>query len=127
MVGVEVTHNNDIRRATVEEKVQVGRVLRGAGVDGGDVEVDEVKMEVFYVGHNAQVLHDVVRGEKVVGLEGAERDAMVYKKRQAPTSTPARPVTSDHGVARDGDGARARSQLGLLYCSDPDPVLVEES
>ena len=83
-------------------------------------------MEVFDVCHNAEVFHDIVRGEEVVCLKGGESDAVVNEEGKAPTSTRAGSVTTDHSVARDRDGAGVTGQLGLLDGSDPDLMLVKE-
>ena len=64
VVGIKVTHHQGVAsEVSLEEVGELGRVVTRAGVDGGDVDVNDCQLDMVYCHIDALVLCGGVIGE----------------------------------------------------------------
>lgn len=113
-MGIEVPNDQCIGGAEIEDWMKVWREARGTGGSGWDVNVQDLEVEVVEVKGDPLKLYWRVCGDKLVGVQVGELEAMVHQQRKAPPAISRRAIPSDHGVAWKGDGLGGRSELSLL-------------
>ena len=125
-MGIEVPHDDGIILMGAEQGVEVGPVPCWAAGDWGDVDVDDVELNVINYEGDSLVLNDGVTREQLVGGQGGERDRVMDEGDETASSTVAGAVAAVGVVVWKVSVWGGIRELGFLYARNKNFPAVQQ-